>query len=411
MTDRTPPAAFKALEDWLVDEGLRGADHVALVRGFAERAVAAGLPIVRFMAGTDLLHPTVGGRGYRWERGGAVTQDEYGREVVLDDNNQDWMASPLYRLYNDPGTELRRRLAIDYATGEFPLLDRLQREGLTDYAAFKVDFGPSATLGEMEGMMASVATDALAGFSEADLDRLRRLMPRLALSYKTIAGLATARTLMVTYLGDDAARRVLSGSIGRGEAEMIRAAIWYSDLEGFTRLADTLPRERLMPFLNAYAECFVEAIHGHGGQVLKFVGDGILAIFPLEGPNGVLLGKALDSAIAAQHRSQALFRSRTEAGEPVSRCFIGLHVGEVLYGNVGSRDRLDFTVLGPAVNEASRIERLCRSLEQPVIVSEAFAQALGERDNRLVALGRYALRGVGRAQELFTLDPELLQVG
>jgi adenylate cyclase len=210
-------------------------------------------------------------------------------------------------------------------------------------------------------------------------------------------------TLMETYLGRDAARRVLSGRILRGVADRIDAAIWFSDLRGFTRITDTAP-EQVIPLLNDYADVIVSAIHEQGGDVLKLIGDGTLAMFTGDGREGAC-SAALAAAIAAREGVAKLNERRGGNGLPVTDMYLGLHVGEVFYGNVGSTERLDFTVIGPAVNETSRIAAMCRSADQPMLVSAAFAE-VGAIRQRLVSVGRYALRGVGKPQELFTLDAE-----
>ena len=197
---------------------------------------------------------------------------------------------------------------------------------------------------------------------------------------------------------------MLAGNIVRGRAEPIRAVVWYSDLVGFTRISDTASADTVLALLNDYAEAQVEEIEAHGGHVLKFIGDGILAIFPHD-ETMLACKRALDAAAKQRYRIAALNVRRLAAGLPVTDTHVALHVGELLYGNLGSPRRLDFTVLGPAVNEAARIEALCGSLEQTVIVSSAFAEAAGEARCLLVSLGRYAMKGVARPQELFTLDP------
>ena len=229
-------------------------------------------------------------------------------------------------------------------------------------------------------------------------------MPELTLAFMLLTINRTARTLLQTYLGSDAAERVLAGNIVRGRAEPIRAVVWFSDLVGYTRISDSLGADGVLALLNDYAEAQVEEIETHGGHVLKFMGDGILAIFP-DADTTLACKQALDAAAKLRHRIAALNVQRKATGLPVTDTHLALHVGELLYGNVGSRRRLDFTVLGSAVNEASRIEALCNSLDQPVIVSWAFAEAAGESRKLLVSLGRYAMKGIARPQELFTLDP------
>jgi adenylate cyclase len=211
------------------------------------------------------------------------------------------------------------------------------------------------------------------------------------------------RTLMETYLGRDAGQRVLSGRIVRGIAEQIDAVIWFSDLRGFTRITDTAPEE-MMSLLNDYSDVIISAIDEHGGDVHKLIGDGILAIFTAEDRMHAC-NAALRATIAARQGVAELNKHRAAKGKPLTYMYLGLHVGNVFYGNVGSRERLDFTVLGPAVNEASRIAAMCRSVDQPVLMSTAFAE-VGNIKRRLVSVGRYALRGVSHPQELFTLNPE-----
>ena len=211
------------------------------------------------------------------------------------------------------------------------------------------------------------------------------------------------RTLITTYLGSDAAERVLAGNIVRGRAEPIRAVVWYSDLVGFTRISDTTNATNMLALLNDYAEAQVEEIEAQGAHVLKFTGDGILAIFPHDDTSAACK-HALDAAAAQRARIAALNSRRAASGLRVTDTHVALHVGELLYGNLGSARRLDFTVLGPAVNEAARIEALCASLEQTIIMSSAFAEAAGDARGLLVSLGRYAMKGVARPQELLTVD-------
>jgi adenylate cyclase len=253
--------------------------------------------------------------------------------------------------------------------------------------------------------MTSWLTDRPGGFTEAEIAGLRRLLPRLGLAYKAMVTADAGRVLVETYLGRDAGRRVLRGAIARGEAETLRTVLWYSDLVGFTRIADSIAPEPLIALLNDYCERLAGAVRDHGGQVLTFIGDGILATFSATADE-VACGEALDAAVVPRRRIDALSAERRTAGQPTTDFRLGLHLGEVAYGNVGAEDRLDFTVVGPAVNEVARIEAMCRALDQPILMSAAFAAAAGHHRRRLVSVGRYALRGVRRQQELFTLDPE-----
>jgi adenylate cyclase len=275
--------------------------------------------------------------------------------------------------------------------------------GMTDYIAMITRFAPEGVIGEMDGVYSSFATRLPDGFSDGHIAALLRIAPYLALALKSVSLARMTATLMETYLGRDPGRRVLGGRIVRGSSERIDAVVWFSDLRGFTRITDTTP-EQAIPLLNDYSDAIVSAIHEHGGDVLKLIGDGTLAIFTAEDRMHAC-NAALSAAIAARQGVAELKKRRAAEGRPVTDMYLGLHVGKVFYGNVGSRERLDFTVLGPAVNEASRIAAMCRSVDQPVLMSAAFAD-VGEIKRRLVSVGRYALRGVSHSQELFTLDPD-----
>jgi adenylate cyclase len=285
---------------------------------------------------------------------------------------------------------------------EFPAIAEIREFGMTDYVAIISRFAAGGVIGEMDCLYSSWATRNPDGFSDAHIAALQRLAPYFALAIKSVSLARMTGTLMQTYLGRDAGQRVLSGRIVRGVADRIDAVVWFSDLRGFTRITDTAPAQ-VIPLLNDYADVIVSAIHEHGGDVLKLIGDGTLAIFAA-GDRERACNAALEAVTAAREGVAELNKRRAAQGLPVTDMYLGLHVGEVLYGNVGSTERLDFTVIGPAVNEASRVAAMCRSADQPMLVSAAFAE-VGTIRQRLVSVGRYALRGVGRPQELFTLDP------
>jgi adenylate cyclase len=201
----------------------------------------------------------------------------------------------------------------------------------------------------------------------------------------------------------NAVRRVLDGRIARGVADRIEAVLWFSDLSGYTRITDSAPPEQIIPLLNDYAEVIVSAIRDQGGDVLKLMGDGVLAIFTAEDSSRACAA-SIRAALAAEDGIAALNRRRTAEALPTTHMYLGLHIGEVFFGNIGSKDRLDFTIVGPAVNEASRIAAMCRSADQSMLVSALFAAALRDAGPRVISVGRYALRGVKQPQELFTLD-------
>jgi adenylate cyclase len=386
---------------WAVSVGLDGIDQADLLAGYCGRLVEAGMPLWRASIGADTLHPLIVAQGHRWLAGEGVRQEFYNR-AKTPEGEKAWRESPWFWMIDSGEMAMRRRLARGEGTNEFPLLAALAAEGGTDYWARIVPFGDRGSIGETRGLATSFATRDPGGLAAGDLALIEATLPALALAFKATMAIDTAGILVTTYLGRDAAERILRGEIDRGQVRPVPAALWFSDLTGFTRIADTLPRAQLLDLLNVYADSLVGVVHDHGGEVLKFMGDGILAVF--RGVRGIACRRALDAAEAARAAIAELNQQRSAAGLPVTGFTLALHEGEVLSGNVGSQERLDFTVIGPAVNELSRIQAMSRSLDQPILVSASFAAACGSERARLVSVGRYALRGVGRPQELFTLD-------
>jgi adenylate cyclase len=406
-------AFFSDLSGWLAHAGLAGTPESGIVAGFCERCVTAGLPLGHVNVFIDTLHPVHEGRMFRWGYGpDEAPVLDYGRthldETVISAADpldtrviERWERSPFFRMLQSGDSLMRLR--VDATTkDEFSLFAEFLAAGMTDYVAIIHRFAADGIIGDMDAVYMSWTTAAPAGFEDGHVAALVRLAPHLALALKSVSLLRVTETLVRTYLGRDAGRRVLGGRIMRGIAEQMDAVVWFSDLRGFTRITDAVPEE-VIPLLNDYSDAIISAIHEHGGDVLKLIGDGTLAIFAAEDRTQAC-GAALSAALAARKAVAELNRRRAATGKPVTDMYLGLHVGEVFYGNVGSRERLDFTVIGPAVNEASRIAAMCRSVDQPVLISAAFA-AVGDMKRRLVSVGRYALRGVPRPQELFTLDP------
>jgi adenylate cyclase len=391
---------FAELAAWVTEAGLAGQNETATLTGFCERAVAFGVPLARGLLLADTLHPIYEGRAFRWSRDKETTVlTEYGRS---EEDLGRWQRSPFFRLEETGEPLLRRRLTAE-SESEFSIFPELIAAGMTDYIAIVNRFATEAIIGDMDGVYSSWATDAPAGFRDADVADLCRLMPLLALTVKAISLTRIAETLVETYLGRDAGRRVLEGRIARGITDQIEAVLWFSDLRSYTRISDSAAPGEIIPLLNDYADAIVSAIHERSGDVLKLIGDGVLAIFQADDRTRAC-ESALAAAIAARQSVAAVNRSRAGKNLPTTDMYLGLHIGEVFYGNIGSKERLDFTVIGPAVNEVSRIASLCRSVDQLLLVSSAFAATLGESKSRLVSVGRYALRGVGRAQDLYTLE-------
>jgi adenylate cyclase len=400
------------LSGWLTQVGLAGTPEQEIVFGFCERCVAAGMPLARGLVAIDTLDPVHEGRVFRWGYNpGLAPMVDYGRTsqeglAASGFDPQDveaarrWRNSAFYHMLQTGASLLRRRLSAA-TKDDFAWLSDLYAEGMTDYIAIINRFAPAGVIGEMDGMYSSWATATPDGFSDDHIAALERLLPYLALAIKSVSLVRMTGTLMQTYLGRDAGERVLSGRILRGVTDTIEAVIWFSDLPGVTRITDTAPDE-VIPLLNAYSDVIVSAIHQHNGDVLKLIGDATLAIFTAE-DRTLAVNAALAAAIVAHEGIVTLNKRRELDGKPVTAICLGLHVGEVFYGNIGSRERLDFTVIGPAVNEVVRIAAMCRSVDQPVLMSSAFANVDAIKP-RLVSVGRYALRGISQPQELFTLE-------
>ncbi len=390
------------LATWLAKAGLEGRTETALVEGFCSRAVAGGLPLARALILIDTLHPIHEGRAFRWERDNpGTTLTEYGR-TAEGEAAERWRTSPLYQLLTSGESLLRLRLTAE-TIADFPSLAELREAGLADYVAIINRFAEDGVIGEMDCFYSMWMTDRADGFTDEEVGALKRLTPFLGLAIKSASLARIAETLVETYLGRDAGRRVLRGRIERGVVDRIKTVLWFSDLRNYTRISDTAAPEEIIPLLNDYAEAIVSSIQEHSGDVLKLIGDGVLAIFPAE-ERAQAGAAALDAARDAREAVAALNARRFEKGLPATDMYLGLHIGEVFYGNIGSKERLDFTVVGPAVNEVSRIAAMCRSVDQPILLSAAFAESLADERRTFASVGRFALRGVGRPQELFTID-------
>jgi len=398
-------AALNALSAWVTEAGLVGRTESELMAGFCRRVVEAGVPLARALVILDTLHPIYEGRAILWRADRPETAEvvEYGR-TNEGEAAENWRRSVFFHLLQSGEKMLRRRLVAGDPV-DFLSFKQARDEGMTDYLALIHRFAEEGVIGEMDCVYSSWATDATDGFDDADVLAVQRLAPFLNLAVKSASLARMAGNLAETYLGRDPGRRVMSGRIVRGVAEKIGAVLWESDLHGYTHISDTVAPEQIIPLLNDYADVAVSAIHGHGGDVLKLIGDGTLAIFAGDDREQACLA-ALAAAARLRRDVDKLNRTRSEAGLPTTRVYLALHVGDVFYGNVGSKDRLDFTVIGPAVNEVSRILAMSRSVEQDLLLSASFAGTLGWGMRRhLVSIGRYALRGVAQPQELFTIDP------
>jgi adenylate cyclase len=393
------------LMNWLVSQGLTGQPENDLIRGFCERCCAAGMDLSRSLVFIDTLHPIFEGRGFRWNDSETNEADsfEYG---PTGDNDDGWRRSVFYHMLEGGHDELQLDLA-DPSALRFSRVPELIENGHRHMLGFVHRFGESGALGQMDCFYSYWMTRRDGGFDEREIAALRDLVPVLGMVIKSAQQVDIVRTLGRVYLGRDASERVLHGKISRGVTEQIKAVLWFSDLRGSTSITESIPPDEIIPFLNDYAQAAIDAIHDSGGDVLKLIGDGVLAMFTSE-----TLSTAKRAALRAEHRFRlnmiGLNAQRGAEGRAVTSAYVGLHLGEVFYGNIGHDDRLDFTVVGPAVNEVSRISSMCRSVDRELLVSAAFRDGLDAAGQHyLVSTGRFALRGIGRAQDLYTLDPAI----
>lgn len=390
----------RALTDWLIREGLAGTDHGPLITELCERLVAGGIPLLRCNFSMRAYHPVFGAFAFRWHPGRDAQHIRYERGASTD---YGFESSPLKVLMESPETELRFDLRGLTAPYPFPIFEELCAGGVTEYLAMQTffDTDESDPNGSF-GLISTLATGGPDGFTDQDLSTIRRVIPPLALALKSNANRTMANDLMATYLGADAGARVLSGALGRGSVEGTEAVILYFDLAGFTKMSEALG-PGIIEMLNAYFGAAVPAIEARGGNVLKFMGDGILAIFAKGSVPDTEMA-AVDCLLDLQGAVAEVSAARAAQDLPTTTATMALHAGEVFYGNIGSATRLDFTVIGPAVNTAARIEAMCSAVDQSVVIGAQVAKPLMKRRRDLVSLGQYRLRGVADRQELFTLD-------
>ncbi len=392
---------------WAVREGLRGAVAYDLFDGYCQRLVVHGTPLWRAHTAMETLHPQWHGYGYTWRRDlNAIEPEQYAHGS---DEGLDFLLSPLNHLIHrarggEANPSMRRRLEAGPDQRDFPMLEEFFSQGATDYVAHLYTYGKEGDRSQGTGIVYSFAGDRKGGFSDDDAILIDATLPALSLAMKAHAGHVIASGLLRTYLGEDAGRRVHAGAVLRGSVEKLSAAVWYADIRGFTPLSDALPVPAVINLLNDVFETLNSALRPRGGQVLKFIGDGMLATFSFdEAGRAETCRRALDAATEAMQKLDAMNDARAAAGAPVAVVDLALHVGEVLYGNVGASDRLDFTAIGPAINEVARIEALCEPLDRAVLVSAEFAAAATDYMSRLEPLGRHALRGVREPKEIFAL--------
>jgi adenylate cyclase len=387
------PCDTKSIIDWLMD-GARSAQRPeAVLADLCDRLCQVGVPLWRAAVFVRTLHPEIIGRRFIWQQSAGVIIADGLFELLENDKYQN---SPFVAVI-ESGRAIRRQLADENHLGEFSLYRELHAQGVTDYLAAPLIF----TDGSVH--VATWSTRQSGGFTDAQIAAVESILIALARVAEIRALQRTAANLLDVYVGHHAGERILAGRIRRGHTETIHSVIWLSDMRGFTTLADRLPPQVLIDLLNRYFDCQVPAILQYGGEVLKFIGDGLLAIFPLAAGTADA-GEVCDRALAAARKAQVSIDSiemPANVGNAHGVRFgLALHLGEVLYGNIGSGHRLDFTCIGPAVNLAARLEKLAAGLGRAIILSAEFA-----RHSRidLEPLGEFAVAGFAAKQSAFGL--------
>ncbi|RXH28650.1 adenylate cyclase [Bradyrhizobium nanningense] len=384
------PTLSDGVVDWLTN-GTR--DERFIDNIFAQMCIRlqqVGIPLKRSTLHVLIHHPQWLGARFMWSDG--MREAEIARVDYDVRERSEYIGSPANEM-QDGATEVRENLERDPALGrKHALYDEMRERGLTDYVAWPLYH----TLGKRH--LITFATDRPGGFDHAHIAALKKLLPVLSLVSEIRIKNRLARTLLETYVGSHAGELILAGATRRGTGTTVRAAIMICDLRDFTKISDNWPRDDVIDLLNDYFDAMSEPIARHGGEILKFIGDGLLAIFPLQEPNACTnllhaVTEARQAMVALNERNNATSRAPLNYG-------IGVHVGDVMYGNIGSTSRLDFTVIGPAVNMASRLEALTKQLGRTVLLSRDFAE-LVQPKFELEHVGKHEVRGFSDPIELF----------
>ena len=377
--------------EWLLRAGRLNGDPLALINALAAQLLAQGAPLCRIRFAFFTLHPQLAAWAYVWMRGRETSVEKIPRGVQQTDA---YVGSPAQKMI-ESGAPVRYRLDR-LAAEDHRLLHQLAAEGGIDYALLPLRFSDGSL------NVLAVTTDEPVGFTDRDIANFQALGNALAPVLEVVATRRLAETLLDTYLGHRTGARVLGGQIQRGAAETIEAALWYSDLRQFTALTETLPGAQMLALLNQYFETVAAAVGARGGEILRFIGDAMLIVFPA-GPHGLAAAcrAAVDLALDAFQRMESINRSRRAARLPEIRFGVGLNAGEVVYGNVGAPDRLDFTVIGPAVNRAARLESLTKQLDVPLLMSGAVAAML---DRPVRSLGPHRLKDLSEPVDVYSLE-------
>lgn len=397
---------FRGISDWLLDRALREGDLSDTVRGLGRKLVEGGVPVCRINVGGVLLNPVLGALDITWEAAVDTCQLQlFPRSAV---HSPEFKNAPFYPMVVNNTRLERHRLVDPDARRNYPLFEKLHKTGVTDYVAFFESYGRTRPMdwaglpAGVEGAIVSFSTKRMSGFTDQEIDNLTALAAPFSLVIKTASDQSLATVLLETYLGKISGGNVLAGLVEKGDGRVIECALWYSDLRGSTALAAELDIDTYFGTINDYFDCTAGAVLDHGGEVLKYIGDAVLAIFPFEAgirPAADMCEAALMTAREAVARVLVRNKARAERDLGAIDFGVALHAGKVMYGNVGTERRLDLTVTGPAANEVARLESLTKRLGVPIVASRTFrSHCPGD----LVPLGRHDIDGIDDGLETFT---------
>jgi len=391
------PSSHNKIMDWLLESGWQITDLSDFTKALAETFLKASVSVDRIRLAVRLLHPQVMGFSYTWDSQKEDVELFKSVHQVLE--TEMYKNSPFAALFDDGAGAIRRPIHDPNCALDYPILHDLKEEGFTDYVALPLIFS--------DGRRSAITLSSKCpdGFTTQDLSLIYDSLSLLTRIVENHALKHTASVLLETYLGRETGRQVLSGKVKRGDGQMIRAILWFSDLRQSTTLAEQIPHDDFLELLNAYFDCTAGAVLDNGGEVLRYIGDAVLAIFPVGQTDkcSQTFNAAQDAEKAVREafeRLENLNLKHKKDGKPIVRCGVGLHVGEVMYGNIGTHERLEFSVIGSSANEAARLESMTKNLNVPLVVSEQFCQLHGGDWH---SLGKHGLKGFKRERELFTL--------
>ncbi len=399
------------ISEWLVTRGLAGDTVAQLATGLCDRLAAQGVPLLRAFIGLQTLHPLYDGYAYVWRRGVAdLTVDSYLRQQG---HNKDFVASPLYHMHENRILRFRQNLEAT-AEPKYAIYRMFLDEGGTDYFVRLYPFARADGTEWEDGVIISLLFVQPGGLTDDELVALEAILQVFALSARSAATYAMAQSVAHTYLGKDAGQRVLDGDIDRGSTSSMRAVIFFANLRGFTPLSEQVPGPAMLSMLDDYLNAIARGVLQRGGEVLKFFGDGALAVFEISDDDTecqIACQKGMAAGQDAFAAISALNGVREAQGQPTMALDLALHIGDVLYGNVGAEGWLDFTVIDPAANEASRIETLCGTLDRNWLAPESFYLSARHCSDAMEPMGQHQLHGLTGEWALYSLPQNQQEAG